>query len=279
MLSPQKDPLWIESENTEKVSTKPKLKTCPHCGKTLYGENGNYRKHIRTVHGKIEFSCERCEKKFNRQDNLKRHIESTHELFRYRCYYCQLLYSERKQLQKHSKKEHPEEEIIYEKIKIDPKTEWWAKLNVAKKPTFKYCPDCGKSFYKTVLVRHMKQVHGKKIWACEHCNAKFTVKDNLQRHVRTVHLGELLQCHFCSYKAKEKKSVMKHAKKKHPMEDLDKIKLVKVIDKQWTGNKNVTREEEEERKNNLLTLINKRSHQKWRNHDAIIERFKALSNL
>ena len=274
MLSPQEDPLWIKSE---KVTNKPKLKTCPHCGKTLNGINGNYRKHIRSIHGNKEFPCERCEQKFNRPDNLKRHIEATHDFIRYKCNYCQALYSERKPLQKHSKKEHPEEEIIYEKIKIDPKSEWWAKINGAKEPTSKFCPECGKSFYK--LVRHMRSVHGEKTWACEHCNAKFTVKDNLQRHERTVHLGELLKCHFCPYKATVKKSVMKHAKKKHPLEDLDRMKLVKVIDKQWTGNENVSLNEEKERKEYLLNFINKRSHQKWRNHDAIIERFKALSNL
>ena len=234
MQSPQKDPLRFESEKVTRIR---KPKTCPHCGKVF---NGNYyHKHIKAIHDKIEWPCERCESRFNREDNLKRHIEFLHEGTRYRCNYCLLLYSDRKELKKHSNNKHPGEEIIYEKIKIKPEAKSHAKTTT--KTSYDTCLDCRKTFKR---------------------------KDNLQRHIAKVHLGELLQCDFCPYKAKEKKSIMKHAKKAHPLDDHDQMTLVKVFDKQFSGRRD---------QRGPYKVCNRSKN--CFNHDAIIERFKLLSNI
>ena len=62
---------------------------------------------------------------------------------------------------------------------------------------------------------------------------------------------------------------MKHAKKAHPLDDHDQMKLVKVFDQQFSGKMD---------QRGVTSKVSKRS-KKYFNHDAILERFKLLSNI
>ena len=124
---------------------------------------------------------------------------------------------------------------------------------VEDKPKSNDCPECGKTFEKG-LEKHIQRVHAEKRWLCEHCDARFTLKDNLNRHINGVHLGQLLQCGFCSYTAKEKKSVMKHAKKHHPLDDLKRMKLSKVFPKEGEARRN-------RRQRSYTSMMEVREHQ------------------
>ena len=51
---------------------------CDECGNT-FGDQGNFKRHIKTVHEKIkEFACDECGKTFGRQGELKLHIKTVH---------------------------------------------------------------------------------------------------------------------------------------------------------------------------------------------------------
>ena len=199
------DPLKIESES--KIY---EPKSCPHCGK-VFKSIRPYQRHIRAIHDKIKWSCDKCELKFNRQDNLKRHIEFVHEGSRYTCNYCQGLFIDRRQLQKHSTKEHHGEEIIYEIIKVDlPEKKALVQSG--------NCPHCG-IHYDQRLWRHIKAVHGE--WTCEVCGKKFGQGSNLNRHVRSVHRGEIVQknvklfCNRCDKIFDREKRLKRHLEIKH----------------------------------------------------------------
>ena len=256
-MSPLKDPLRIENvENPEEDNHNETIKT-EHVVKTEVNPKSSL-----AVHG--EWTCEVCGKKFGQGSNLDRHVRSVHKgeivqkdvkLF---CNICDKIFDREKRLKRHL-------EIIHEP-KVAKK--FIHEQKVAEKCKNKTCSECGKTF-KRGLRKHIQQVHGEKNWKCEHCNADFTMKDNFQRHINKVHLGQVIQCDLCTYKAKEKKSILKHVKKQHTLDDLDKMTFVKKFDEKWSCKKSVPKEGK----------VTKKRYKKWFNHNAIIERFKAFSNL
>ena len=276
MLSPLKDPLRIENvENLEEsikaedvVKTEgegePESKNCPSCGK--YFEK-DLSRHIGRVHGEKRWSCEQCDAKFIVKSNLVRHVKAVHIGELVQCDMCPHKARDKRNVIKHAIKAHPFVDVNKMKLHI----------NVVKKedkPKSKNCHSCGKYFEKD-LSKHIRRVHGERSLSCKQCAAKFIVKGNLDRHVQEVHSGELFQCGLCPYKSKDKRYVMKHARKAHPLEDVDKMKLDIVIDREWSCKKNALKEEtsiivnerkekekillkeEKQRKKTLLKLINK----------------------
>lgn len=56
---------------------KKKLFVCEVCTKEYNSENSR-RRHIRSVHSKLDISCNKCEKIFKRKDSLKKHMDKKH---------------------------------------------------------------------------------------------------------------------------------------------------------------------------------------------------------
>ena len=232
----QKDPLKIEPADdililrgkvTEDKSKTNKTKECPDCGKT-FEVAWQARRHIKWVHGEKVFACEYCDATFTGNNNLKRHIDKVHLGKIFVCRLCPFKAKEKISVMEHAKKAHPLNDlskVTFEKV-LSPKKD---PLRIEN------CPTCGKYFRKG-LSKHIRKAHAEYRWQCEQCDATFSEKSNLQTHVKVIHVGRLFQCGLCPYKSRDKRNVLTHAKKVHPLDDVDKMNLGKVIDKDWQIN-------------------------------------------
>ena len=63
------------------------------------------KRHIKSVHKHIRYSCDKCDKSFDRQDVLQRHVKSEHEKNQYFCDKCDKSFNDQDNLQRHVKSE------------------------------------------------------------------------------------------------------------------------------------------------------------------------------
>jgi hypothetical protein len=69
-------------------------------------------RHVKSVHDKIQVSCNLCKQKFTLKSGLERHMESVHEKKEYSCILCPLKVSQKANLLRHIKSVHDEYEIL-----------------------------------------------------------------------------------------------------------------------------------------------------------------------
>ena len=83
------------------------------------------------------------------------------------------------------------------------------------------CTVCAKTFcHKNVLLKHMNEVHEKKIVArCDKCDKGFTQKNALKRHIDSVHEGKRPHlCTICGSSFAENKKLQLHIAAVHKKE-------------------------------------------------------------
>ena len=73
---------------------------CHLCMK-LFGTK--LKRHIKSVHKDIRYSCDKCGQSFDRQDNLQRHVKSEHQEIQYSCDKCDKSFNGPGNLQRHVK--------------------------------------------------------------------------------------------------------------------------------------------------------------------------------
>jgi len=64
--------------------------------------------HIQSVHKKVEFPCNHCSHKFNHKSNLRRHKDSVHKKIKYPCNHCIDKFTKKSSLKKHIETFHKE---------------------------------------------------------------------------------------------------------------------------------------------------------------------------
>ena len=64
------------------------------------------KRHIESVHEKVKYPCNQCEKQFTQQGNLRKHIESVHEKVKHPCYQCGKQFTQQGHLKGHIRKKH-----------------------------------------------------------------------------------------------------------------------------------------------------------------------------
>ena len=62
---------------------------------------------------------------------------------------------------------------------------------------------------------HVRKVHKKITYLCEHCGKQFTDKKNRDQHVRTQHEGIFLYCEHCGDSFNSRQSLSYHKAKSH----------------------------------------------------------------
>ena len=147
----------LESEVPEQTRVRGEKK-CEYCGKR-FPNNGNVRRHIRTVHnGERNYQCSQCERKFQQKSSLERHTGSHERGFSwkagegsYTCDLCDKAFSNKSNLNKHKNKhtkttrgsEHKASTIYH-----------------PSKPDLLSCKRCDfKSDQEINIISHFKKVH------------------------------------------------------------------------------------------------------------------------
>ena len=132
------------------------------------------------------FTCEKCEKVFNRLSSLKRHIEITHEgLKKHQCFVCSRKFGYASHLKDHMTRAHKDIDIK-EDIKGNDNEESDTKAK------YFHCKECDKRFStKKDYMRH-QNIHDNSglTFKCEICCKEFRRKDNLYQHIRRFHEGK-----------------------------------------------------------------------------------------
>lgn len=85
------------------------------------------------------------------------------------------------------------------------------------------CPDCPKSsrlYSKYCLNQHIRRVHGEKIFICDTCERRFTLKRSLATHIIKVHSklnrpDKKYACEKCSKNFTNAKSLTVHERSAH----------------------------------------------------------------
>lgn len=112
------------------------------------------------------------------------------------CRYCGEFQETKKSLSKHLRNVHLEE--------MDRKI---------------FCPisDCGKAFFKKeVMLRHIKNVHEGRKYACDRCPAVLSTPNSLRRHIDSCHLKlKPFACDKCSATYLDQKALKSHIQKVH----------------------------------------------------------------
>ena len=131
------------------------------------------------------FTCEKCDKDFNRLSSLKRHIEITHEgVKKHQCFVCSRKFGYASHLKDHMTRAHKDLDINEDIKRNDDK-----ERGIDTEAKNFNCKECGKIFgTKKDCVRH-QNIHNNSssTFKCEKCCKEFRRKDNLYQHIRRFH--------------------------------------------------------------------------------------------
>ena len=90
--SPQKQRQLIKN-NENKYS-------CDQCNHVASNQ-GNLKKHIKTIHDGVKYPCDQCNHKASDPSNLRQHIKSIHDGVKFPCQECNYQATQMISLQKH----------------------------------------------------------------------------------------------------------------------------------------------------------------------------------
>ena len=140
----------------EELETLKKYK-CLQCDR-LFRLRSNLNHHIKGVHEKVRYPCQRCEKQCFDKRTLKKHNCKTG----FKCSICDKSFKSKSSLYKHVKG-------IHDKLRF-------------------YCKLCyGNYSDKSNLRKHVLSVHENVKYSCEFCDKAFSDQSNLITHKREKH--------------------------------------------------------------------------------------------
>ena len=70
--------------------------------------------HIKSVHGKDYYECDKCDYKASRKDSLNTHTKSVHDQSKFQCEQCNYKASRKHHLQSHVKSQHDKNQMNIE---------------------------------------------------------------------------------------------------------------------------------------------------------------------
>ena len=190
-----------DSDFDEEMEKKMKYYSCDICEKS-FNRPSKLKEHVRMVHEltkeerekEKKFSCDICGHNFNRLDRLKTHqrVHSVDATFV--CDVCNAPFNALYLLHNHQEHKHPED--------------------YKKKLT---CKTCNQTFRTpTDLKKHETTHTGIKPFACDQCDASFFNKGGLNYHLQNMHLKvpkKPVYCNFCEKKGYWDGWLIRHKKK------------------------------------------------------------------
>lgn len=137
-----------------------------------------------------KFSCDKCDKQFERKSDLKRHEFSIHYGKKHFCRYCAMQFSR--------------DDTLWEHVKL---IHWKKEM-----PKFQ-CEVCKDTFQKKANLNQ----HVKTSSVCELCFTVFCTEKQLQLHKKSSHLASH-SCDACKKCFKEKSSLKRHLEGRHKVD-------------------------------------------------------------
>ena len=144
------------------------------------------------------YACDLCDFKPTKYStNYIRHRQSVHDKIRWPCDFCNKTYATSNKLNQHSKKEHQKAQLkqIVQTEGSQPPT--MSDNSKAKIPNIKNkgnklynCDLCDfkPTRYSTDYIRHKESVHEKIRWKCNFCDKTFSRSVNLDKHTKKEHI-------------------------------------------------------------------------------------------
>ncbi|CAB0036978.1 unnamed protein product [Trichogramma brassicae] len=197
--------------------------TCEKCEKK-FGYKSDLVRHQKTVHeSRKGYACDNCEKKFGYQWILLLHQKTVHEGRKdFACDNCEKKFGQKVHLLVHQRTVHDgRKDYACDRCerKYGRSSDLIRHQNIVHEGRKDYaCDRCKKKFgQKKYLLGHQRTVHeGHKDYACENCEKKFGQKTDLFRHQKTVHEGcNNFACDKCEKKFNRKSHLFTHLKTVH----------------------------------------------------------------
>ena len=93
------------------------------------------------------------------------------------------------------------------------------KRKTASEETFR-CSKCEfETTTRTMLNKHITDVHEIKNYKCDKCNFEDKTEENLNKHITNIHMNdEDMKCRKCRYEAKERNDLSKHIADVHDVD-------------------------------------------------------------
>jgi len=195
-----------------------KVTKCPHCDYKS-NNNGNVKKHIKTVHESLKEKCDICGGLYK---SAHAHKRSVHDKVRnFPCPYCDYKSLNNYQLTNHIKVKHTDIDerlkckICGKKVKnLDRHHE----LNHSSDPSIKapkfFCEDCPyKTHDKSAFSAHIKATHIRERVPCPVCH-KMVIQCKLSGHMK-CHRNNRFSCVPCARTFRERRDLGKHILYQH----------------------------------------------------------------
>lgn len=215
---------------------------CSYCGKSFVCSGDLY--HHSKIHlNRREYKCNLCDKSFNTASILRTHKICMHlepKDWKYICRHCDKRFPINSSLVNHMKRHLGVREFschICEKKFFD-KSELSKHLKSHSNEKFFKCNICESKEYKNSysLKKHMKIIHDigtisivkpEKKFNCPMCSKTFAFNNKLQKHICT-HTGvKPFKCHYCDKRFIDNYYRKLHLKKKHNINEITDIDVVK----------------------------------------------------
>jgi len=189
---------------------------CDKCEKS-YKSFSSLKEHIRDNHTSNPalkpFKCDICGKRMVSQIKLKKHkwVHNADDAFP--CHLCTSTFKALSYYRNHMRKWHPGEkwqrpQVKEEKDKIKEQLK-------PKEEKLHTCEECGRSFQKANLKRHMLIHKEEKGYLCDICSKSFATNTQLLQH-KISHIEEKnIACDVCGDLFSHRKNLLKHKKRVH----------------------------------------------------------------
>ena len=172
-------------------------KTCESCGEEI--RQSLMPNHLLYKHGKRNFPCDKCHKKYYRRCDLENHIEGEHSDETFQCPHCSAQpFARKRRLEVHIKLHHEEHTVICAKCPFTTSENHFLMTHEKSKHTDKadwpLCDQCDyRHWDKNQVKLHIAKAHNGVRIRCQLCEACFTQRGNMISHMKSLHEKQLVK--------------------------------------------------------------------------------------